>query len=212
MCSLVLLLHSAASQSLSFLLNLIQYSAACSPLFMYNEQLVDIWGKCSCTISTVGLHLVYSCVISFDMDHGSFLGGIWSPFAQVWRMGRQRPSFCWWVHCYIQQSQGWEEGWEWTRYRIPLQRRQDWEGGSLCHQGKFSMSLHASGSTFYFCFTTWKYSASSYLLWSLHLLFSINLVIPLRRRSGFAAWRQVLHNLEEDKHRLKKNGCESMVV
>lgn len=111
------------------------------------------------------------------MDHGSFLGGIWSPSAQVWRMGRQRSSFCWWIHSYIQQSQRWEEGWEWTRYWISLQRRQDWEGWILCHQGKLSMSLHASGNTMlvlicytnYLCISFWKKNTLS---------FFINLIIP----------------------------------
>jgi hypothetical protein len=140
----------AVSQNLSFLLDLVRGSAQSLDIFFFIYHEHTPWFNwylrtiaCELLNGRISSKLLF-LLLPLTLIMVFFLGGIWSPSTQVWRMGRQRPSICWWIHSHLQQSQRWEKGWEWTRYRIPLQRRQDWEGGVLCHQGEFSMCLHDS--------------------------------------------------------------------
>lgn len=133
----------AVSQNLSFLLDLVRGSAQSLDIFFFIYHEHTPWFNwylrtiaCELLNGRISSKLLF-LLLPLTLIMVFFLGGIWSPSTQVWRMGRQRPSICWWIHSHLQQSQRWEKGWEWTRYRIPLQRRQDWEGGVLCHQGEF---------------------------------------------------------------------------
>lgn len=160
----------AASQSLSFLLNLIQYTAAWSLLFMHGEQLN--WYLREMLMHYFNIRTSFGLFLCYFLWHGQRLF-----------FRRNLVALC----------PSLANGTSTTQLLLMDSQLYSTKPGMRKRLGMDKI-LNPLAKT--------------------PGLRGWNLMPPRQiQRSGFAAWRQVLHNLEEDKlPPQKKNGWESMVV